>query len=185
MWKHRTAGSWSWPTTAVALVSFLKKRKQKKAESLLSAGPLRAARNQTCMSYEAGREALCHISSLESWIRVWEEAKKELGQLPRDGCWHKAGEFARLACLKLLQKWNEIAGTALACGNRQNMRCETTHTSRKSELNQLRSQQRRETALKLGQLTVYPVKCNLYFLGIFWETYNNHFSLLSIHFAFK
>jgi len=68
--KTHTGGSWSWPTTAVALVSFLKKRKQKKPESPLSTGPLRAARNQTCMSYEAGREALCHTSSLESWIQV-------------------------------------------------------------------------------------------------------------------
>lgn len=166
MWKHRTAGSWSWPTTAVALVSFLKKRKQKKAESLLSAGPLRAVRNQTCMSYEAGREALCHIISLESWIRVWEEAKKELGQLPRDGCWHKAGEFACLACLKLLQKWNEIAGTALACGNRQNMRCETTHRSRKvswTSWGHSRGERLQATRLKVGQLTVCQVKRKLYF----------------------
>lgn len=165
--KTHTGGSWSWPTTAVALVSFLKKRKQKKAESLLSAGPLRAARNQTCMSYEAGCEALCHISSLESWIQVWEEAKKELVQLPGDGSWHRAGESTCLPCLKCLQKWNEITSTALACGNRQNMRGEQRRVAKKrsrTSRGHSTGERLQATRLKVGQLTVYNVRCNLKFL---------------------
>jgi len=158
--KTHTGGSWSWPTTAVALVSFLKKRKQKKPESPLSTGPLRAARNQTCMSYEAGREALCHTSSLESWIQVWEEAKKELGQLPGDGSWHRAGQLACLACLKRLQNEIKLQALPYPVGTDRTWEVEKVSPTSRGHSTGKRLQ---ETRLKLGCLTVYNVKCNLTF----------------------